>query len=451
MGFLTKIDNAFHAFKSELFQSSVPNYARLEDGTHSYNYETTQFGFLGLLGIGNEYNRAINNLKYYYKHTLFLQDCINLYADFASQVRIMEVDEKGNEIEGSEYVKFLMQPNAFQNSSDFIKEMVVNYLSSGAVFQYGNYFKNGNLRVSPQLFNLEFNNLAFPKVKNRYVLSRKDIQELEIKECIADSKHITRKLYELAFFYDTIPNNGFGKENYDAENYFKPISRIFSIISSINTINNSQDSMAFTSGHNVNKVLSRDPGSGSSNLTPLAGDQKTDIELKINGRGRYGARKDKIGDTIAVSEALKVLDLTRDMKKMQLVEQQENAKENIRNCFLIPKDFFGESTYENKQFSESRFILGQVKTITDKWLKELVAKTPLYFESRRSKLVGSYDHLPSIAETKTKLENEGFKAKAEALLTLLEVYEKMLIANPKLSWDEFVRVNQFNEHLMIQS
>lgn len=450
MNIFSRLGSGIDAFKSAFGSAEVPPYyARLEDGTHTYNYETTQFGLLGLLGLGTEYNRATNNLKYYYKHTLFLQDCINLYADFASQVKIMEVNEKGNEVENSDYVDFLMQPNAFQNATDFIKEMVVNYLSSGAVFQYGNFFKNGNLRVSPQLFNLEFNNLAFPKVKNRYALSRKDIQELEIKEFVADSKQIPRKLYELAFFYDTIPNNGFGKENYDAENFFKPISRIFSIISSINTVNNSQESMAYTSGNNVNKVLSRE--SNANGLSTLSGDQKNDIELKINGRGKYGARAGKIGDVIATNESLKSLDLTRDMKKMQLVEQQENAKENIRNCFLIPKDYFGDSTYENKQFSEARFILGQVKTITDNWLRELTAKTPLYFETRRTKLVGSYDHLPSIAETKRKLENEGFKAKAEALNTLLDVYGRMVTIKPELTWENFIKENQFNPNLMIQS
>lgn len=450
MNIFSRIGSGIDAFKSAFGSAEVPPYyARLDDGTHTYNYETTQFGLLGLLGLGTEYNRATTNLKYYYKHTLFLQDCINLYADFASQVKIMEVDEKGNEVENSEYVEFLMQPNAFQNATDFIKEMVVNYLSSGAVFQYGNFFKNGNLRVSPQLFNLEFNNLAFPKVKNRYSLSRKDIQELEIKEFVADSTQIPRKLYELAFFYDTIPNNGFGKDSYDAESFFKPISRIFSIISSINTVNNSQESMAYTSGNNVNKVLSRE--TNASGVVPLSGDQKNDIELKINGRGKYGARAGKIGDVIATNESLKSLDLTRDMKKMQLVEQQENAKENIRNCFLIPKDFFGDSTYENKQFSEARFILGQVKTITDNWLRELTAKTPLYFEVRRTKLVGSYDHLPSIAEAKRKLENEGFKAKAEALNTLLDVYGRMVTIKPELTWENFIKENQFNPNLMIQS
>lgn len=451
MNIFTKFGIGVDAFKSAFSSAEVPPlYTRLEDGTHSYNYETTRFGLMGLLGFGSEFNRAVDNLKYYYKHTLFLQDCINLYADFASQVRLIEVDSDGNEIEDSEYLKLLQQPNAFQNKTDFIKEMVVNNLTYGAVFQYGNFFKNGNLRMSPQLFNLDFNNLSFPKVKNRYALSRKDISELEIKEHLADSKVRELKMYELAYFYDTIPNNGYGKDKYDAEGFFKPMSRLFSILSSIDTLTNSQSSMAYTSGNNVNKIISKKPLTSGA-VAPLSGDQKDDIERKINGRGKYGARAGKVGDAIATNESLDLLDLTRDHRKMQLIEQQENAKENVRNCFLIPKDFFGESTYENKQMSEARFILGQVKTITDNWLNELMAKTPLYFQSKQTKLVGSYNHIPSIAETKTKLENEGFLAKATALLKLMDVYDRMILIKPELTWDEFVRVNQFNEHLMIQS
>ncbi len=449
MNIFTKIGNGLDAFKSAFASAEVPPYyARLDDGTHSYNFETTRFGLLGMLGFGSEYNRAVDNLKYYYKHTLFLQDCINLYADFASQVKIMEVDEKGNEREDSEYVKFLSQPNAFQNGTDFIKEMVVNNLTAGAVFQYGNFFKNGNLRISPQLFNLEFNNLSFPKVKNRYVLDRKAISELEIKEHLADSKTRTLKMFELAYFYDTIPNNGYGKDRYDADGFFKPMSRIFSILSSIDTVMNSQSSMAYTSGNNVNKVLSRET-TGTNGIAPLASDQKNDIEIKVNGRGEYGARAEKVGDTIATNESLKLLDLTRDNRKMQLIEQQENAKENIRNCFLVPKDFFGDSTYENKQMSEARFILGQVKTITDNWLKELTAKTPLYFQARGTKLIGSYDHLPSIAETKKMLENKGFIDRANAMNAVITTYQNMKAIEENITWEDFLVRHQFNDFLKV--
>lgn len=447
MGFLTKLDNGFTAFKSAFSDgfSVPPLYAQLNDGTHSYNYETERFGILGLLGIGQPYKVASQNMKYYYKNTLFLQDCINLYADFASQVKIQEIDEKGNAIENSEYCQFLRNPNAWQNQQELIKELVINTLTSGIMVQSGNFFKNGNLRVSPQLYNLEFSNLAFPEIKNRYALKRKDIEDLTVKEFLADGKKRNLHLYELAIFYDTIPLNGFGTKGYDASNFLNPISRLFSVQTSLETLINTQSSMAYMSGNNVNKVLSPEV----SPLAPTASDQKHDIERKLNGRDRYGARQGKVGDVISASTPLKALDLTRDNKKMQMVEMKESAKEDVRNCLLIPKDFFGDSTYENKQQSETRFILGQVKSITDAWLTTLVNKTPGYFETRKTRLIGTYDHLPSVSETKTKSDNAALVDRANAMNTIISTYQNMQAVEQGITWEQFLIRHQFSEFLKV--
>lgn len=454
MGILTRIDKGFQAFKTAFSSNDVPPfYSRLENGDHTYNFETERFGLLGLLGFGDAFEKPIQNLKYYYKKTLFLQDCINLYADFASQVMIKEVDKNGKEIENSDYVKLLYNPNGFQNKVDFIKEMVINVLTSGASFQSGNFFKNGNLRINPQLYNLDFFNLSFPKVENRYLLKRTDIQELNFKEHLANGKVRALKMYELAFFYDTIPHNGFGEKGYDAESFYKPMSRIFSQIDSIQTLMFSQSAMVHMSGRNGIKLISKAPSSGEK-YKALPGDQKDDIERKINGFGRYGITRGKRGGLIATNESVTVGDLTSDGRKMQLIEMQENAKDNIRNCFLIPKDFFGDSTYENKQWSEARFILGQVKTITDNWLNELTHKTPSYFEARGTKLIGTYDHIGSVAETIRKLENDeilnenkAFQVRSEALTSMMMAYDQMLKIKPGITWEQFTKENSFDQFL----
>nr|DAW61538.1 MAG TPA: portal protein [Caudoviricetes sp.] len=424
--------------------SVAPIYARLSNGTHSYNYETERIGVLSFLGIGKTYFSPKEDYKAYYIDGTFLSDCINLYADFASQVRIQEVDDKGEAVENSEYLKFLNEPNEFQNQTDFIKEMVVNLLTTGMSIQYGNFFKNGNLRASPSLFNLEFNNIKFPEIKDPYTLTRENIKGLKIVETLANGQQRTRELHELAFFYDTI-----AKKNYrggGAENmFFNPISRISSILYSIQTILNSEDMMCFLTSNPVNSIISRKAtGAG---IAPLSGDQKNDIESKLNGRGRYGAGMGKAGDVIATNETLERLDLTRDNKKLQTIEMQENAKENIRNRYLIPKDFFGGSTYENQQFAEAKFILGNVKTITDNWLQELTNKSPKYFKERGTRLIGTYDHLPSVIAIKTKLKNEGFKFKAEALVSLLGAFEKAQELGVSNDFEQFVKERGFEDFI----
>ena len=254
----------------------------------------------------------------------------------------------------------------------------------------------------------------------------------------------TRELHELAFFYDTIARKNYRGDG--AKNmYFNPISRISSILYSIQTILNSEDMMCFLTSNPVNTIISRKAtGAG---IAPLSGDQKNDIESKLNGRGRYGAGMGKAGDVIATNETLERLDLTRDNKKLQTIEMQENAKENIRNRYLIPKDFFGGSTYENQQFAEAKFILGNVKTITDNWLQELTNKSPKYFKERGTRLIGTYDHLPSVIAIKTKLKNEGFKFKAEALVSLLGAFEKAQELGVSNDFEQFVKERGFEDFI----
>jgi len=347
-------------------------------------------------------------------------------------------------VENSEYLKFLNEPNEFQNQTDFIKEMVVNLLTTGMSIQYSNFFKNGNLRASPSLYNLEFNNIKFPEIKDPYTLTRENIKGLKIVETLADGVRRTRELHELAFFYDTIARKNYRGDG--AKNmYFNPISRISSILYSIQTILNSEDMMCFLTSNPVNSIISRKAtGAG---IAPLSGDQKNDIEAKLNGRGKYGAGMGKAGDVIATNETLERLDLTRDNKKLQTIEMQENAKENIRNRYLIPKDFFGGSTYENQQFAEAKFILGNVKTITDNWLQELTNKSPKYFKERGTRLIGTYDHLPSVIAIKTKLKNEGFKFKAEALVSLLGAFEKAQELGVSNDFEQFVKERGFEDFI----
>lgn len=448
MGILTRIYNGITAFKNAFNSEVPPLYTRLNDGTHAYNYETERFGLLGILGLGQGYLKPKENLKYYYNNVYFLQNCVNLYADIASQVDIVEVDEEGNEVDNSDFVRLLKNPNVWQNGTDFIKEMTVNTLIAGISMQYGNFFKNGNLRINAQLYNLEFSNISFPEIKDRYKYKRKDISELEFKEELADSKKRTLYMYELLYFYDIGSYNGWSEKGYNSKNFFNPTSRVFAMRDALETLINTQSSMAFMSGNNVNKIVAKD-NQLAGGVSPLPSDQKTDIERKLNGRGKYGAKNGKVGDVVVANEKLTALDLTRDNRKMQMIEMQDNARQIVLNAFNIPKDYYGDSTYENKQMSEARFILSNVKPILDAWLNALMAKTPLYFESRKTKLVARFDHMPSIIESRTTLLNKGFSDRADALTKVINAYNLMKVNEPNLNWEDFLNRHQFDEFLKI--
>ena len=439
MSVLTKIDNAIYAaIKSWGGVTSAP-YERLNDGTHQYYYEPSDL--MSLFGIGTPYYTPSTNLKEYYFSCFFLADCIDVYVDTCNRVKIMEVDSKGNEVQGSEYVSFLNEPNGLQNLSELISEMVINTLTTGMSVQYGNYFKNGNLKSNAQLFNIDFNRLSMPKVKNPYLLNKKEISEMIVKEKLENSEERSLQMFELAYFYDRVAKKGYSESGFNSKNFFNPISRIFPLISNLHTLISSQETMSYLANSPVNSVLTKE----KSDYAPIADDEKADAESKLSGRGKYGAGRGKIGDIIVTNIPYKKLDLVRDNKKLQNIEMQNNSKDNIRTRFSIPKDYFGDSTYENKQFSEARFTLGPAKTITDNFLNTLTNKSPEYFERKGTRLIGSYDHVEAVVETTKKMKNEGLKTRVEAILECLDAYEKYKVSFPGISYEEFLNKNQLTE------
>ena len=435
-----------------MFGADMPAHTIQNDGTNGYNYETSHIPLMGLLGalglgklgIGARYYTAQQNLKYYYKNALHLQDCINLYCDIAAQVMIEEVDAvTGVPVEKSEFVKMLEKPNVWQNRTDFIKEMVINVLTTGISVQYGNFFLSGDLKTNAQIFNVDFNNIKMPAIKNPYAVTRRDIRDLIVIEEM-DSSEQRRKLKmgEIAYFYDTVPHRGYGDGGkYNSETFLNPMSRLFPILASIHTLINAQDTMCYLTNNPVNTVLATKDGQ----LAQLPGHEKHDIETKLAGHGKYGAGMGKIGDVVVSSEALDRLDLTRDVKKMQIPEMKESAKLDVEQCLNIPKDFFGDSTYENKQFSEARLTLNNVKTITDNWLQELSDMCPKYFEAKGTKLIGTYDHMPSVIEARLRLKNMAFKDKAAGLTSLFNAFKVFQEINPDATYEQFLKENDLEQ------
>lgn len=435
MGFYKNLGNTIKSFGHNLFAP----YERLNDGTHQYYYEPD--GLMSYLGLGTPYYTPSSNLKSYYESCFFLADCIDVYVDTCNRVNIMEVDSRGNEVQGSEYVSFLQEPNGLQNLSELISEMVINTLTTGISVQYGTLFKNGNLKSNSQLFNTEFSRLSMPRVKNPYLLTKKEIGEMVIKEKLEDGEERTLQLFELAYFYDRIAKKGSSSKGYNSRNFFNPTSRLSPLISNIHTLIHSQDTMAYLANSPVNSIITKE----KSDFAPTADDQKADAETKLSGRGKYGAGRGKIGDIIITNIPYKKLDLVRDNKKLQNIEMQQNSKDNIRTRFSIPKDYFGDSTYENKQFSEARFTLGPAKTITDNFVNTLTNKSPEYFKSKGTRLIGSYDHVEAVIETTKKMKNEGLKNRVESISGCIDAFEKYKLVFPNVSYEDFLNENQLTE------
>lgn len=436
----------------DVIKSILPNYARLNDGTHSYNYETTRFGWLSSFGVGKPYLTPYQNYKQYYSAVPYYADVVDMIADLYSMMTIIEVDKVTNEeVADSPLIKLIDNPNHFQTKEEFLKEDAINILVTGVGVQYCNSFLNGNLKVVNKLYNLQYNNLSFPKVKDPYAITRKDLSTMIIKERLSPSLIKDRRLQELAIVYDIGKQGTYGNDGYAQDCFFNPISRISSIISSLHIMLNTEDSMAYLSDSPVDGIVSKKANGDS--LPPLGGAEKSDIETKLSGKGKYGAKGGK-RKIIATTEAIDYTEIGKDPSKLRMIEFQNNAKENIRSRHNIPRDISDAvsgsnrgSTYENKQTAEALLINGFVKGMAEKRLGSFENRLESYFAERGTKLVVSFDHLPSIEAFNSDSYYSGLDKKMDAFIKAQQAFEKSVTLGDTKTYQQFMSDLGFDDLL----
>ena len=422
---MSLINRLSSAYKSFVY-SGVDNVPYYRDSAGNIVMNTDLELFSNNLFTGSD------NLKDYYFKVPFLADCINIYADFASQVQIYEEDSDGNIIEDSPFIEMLKKPNPFQDFQSYIKEAIINTITTGIFINYGTFFERGDLKADSQIYNLELSNLTFPQLRNSYLFREKDISKLRVRESLPTGEQRDYFMSELGFFYD-LGNKG----NLDNKSFFNPISRLKSAEVSIQNIIKTEETINYLAGNKVFGVLSK---KGNS-LVPLGAKEKENIEQKINFKKK---------GIVATNEDLQYLSILIDSKKLQLVEFQNQAKENLRSTLNIPRDILDASsgdtkgsTYENQQFAESRFINGNVKGYTDQILGVLQQKAYRYFEQRGTTLKGSYEHMPSQVAINEKLGNDALNNKLTALDKFFTAYRNGLENGLKIDAKQFLLEHGF--------
>jgi hypothetical protein len=422
---MSLINRLSSAYKSFVY-SGVDNVPYYRDSAGNIVMNTDLELFSNNLFTGSD------NLKDYYFKVPFLADCVNIYADFASQVQIYEEDSDGNIIEDSPFIEMLKKPNPFQDFQSYIKEAIINTITTGIFINYGTFFERGDLKTDSQIYNLELSNLTFPQLRNSYLLREKDISKLRVRESLPTGEQRDYFMSELGFFYD-LGNKG----NLDNKSFFNPISRLKSAEVSIQNIIKTEETINYLAGNKVFGVLSK---KGNS-LVPLGAKEKEDIEQKINFKKK---------GIVATNEDLQYLSLLIDSKKLQLVEFQNQSKENLRSVLNIPRDILDASsgdtkgsTFENQQFAESRFINGNVKGYTDQILGVLQQKAYRYFEQRGTTLKGSYEHMPSQVAINEKLGNDALNNKLTALDKFFTAYRNGLENGLKIDAKQFLLEHGF--------
>lgn len=434
------------AVKSSLFGGKQPYYARLNDGTHSYNFELERSGIFSFMGKNGGYYKPLDNYRAYYQECSAITDMIDLLTSIICQAEIFEVDKNTNKIvENSDFIKLLDNPNPFQGRNEFIKDAFIDFYTTGITMQWSNFFKNGDLRkITNNIYNINFFNIKFPKVNNRYEINEKTLSELKIKENLGNGKDRTIEFGELAYTYDIGKVAYCGNDGVNNSVFFNPISRLTPLRRDISTFVNSADTMAYISDNPVLGILSKKSVNGE--LNPLDGEEKTDIEAKINGKRQYGASMFGKGGLIATNTEFGLLDLVPDTRKLQLIPIQNNVKENIRSRFNVPRDVYDAvsganrgATYENKQTAEAFLALTICGGDLDKWLQSLQKQAKGYFDRKGTKLTYSFDHMSSVQAFNADSLYKGMESRINAYKIAQEAFRTETELNPNhTSYEDFM-------------
>lgn len=449
---LAKIKSFFEINKHRS-GGSQPIYARLNDGSDTYNYEFERAGLLNYLNGTSGYYTALNDYRDYYFKISYVADLIDLTSNIITEAEIFEVRNSDNSIvEDSEWIKLLNNPNPYQTRAEFLKEALINRFTSGVSIFYSTFFQNGNLRAyNNNLYNIHYNRLLFPKVRVPYAITDRDMRDFKVIEQLENGDRRTLKFSQIGWVYDIGKNAGMYDGGYKGEMFFAPIPRLSSVRFQMQTLMNANDTMAYISNNPVLGILSKKTKDGA--VAPLNGEEKNDIERKLNGKGGYGASVLGKGGIIASNEEHTYNSLLVDISKLQLIPMTESAKNDIRSRFNVPRDLSDatdgkNSTYENKQTAEALYINGFCKSYLNDILECFMKRSAGYFESRGTRLVCSFDHFPSIQVADAEGLYNGLNLKMDSLIKAQQAYEKYITLEAKpISYEQFMINNGFDDLL----
>ncbi|BAQ84161.1 hypothetical protein [uncultured Mediterranean phage uvMED] len=431
-------------------------------GQHYNQHHTGSFyGLINqLFGSEVEYYTPYKNYKKYYQETVFFQTVINTIAETTASVEFKEVYKDGVEVENSEYVEFLNNPNKLTDKQGFVKEYTISTLVNGIGVVWGTYFNDGKLnKTDRELHVIEPFNLQYPKLDNSFwSMPKYSVDNLMLRLNL-DNSYRDIPLKELIIIYDTIKNGIYSGSNSDTpsfnrEQFLNPISRVDALKYDLQIIKTTQDGLAYFSSKPVGGILSKNTPSGLNAGAYLENVQKAVQESKINGKDEYGASLGTKGHIITTHEDLKYLSIYTDTDKIinALISMQNNSKQNVRTAYGIPSDILEArsgkskgSTFENQNIAEARFVSGICKNIVDKLCLNLTNKTPLYFNKRGTKLTASFDHLPSIIKGMKIEKQQGIKFQTEALNSLFDANAKAKDQGYTLSIDRYLKENGFED------
>jgi hypothetical protein len=306
-----------------------------------------------------------------------LMTIIALRSKIYSQMQIQHVNQRGEVIENSPYVKLLRQPNYFQSQEDFMFQQM--WFLSAAGTNLTREFKPFKSSPPTALFNLVPDEIDLNKANelDGFVYSESDFKQIGERTIIytMNSKRINIPLKEIIPFYDLA--NGLIDNS-----FMQSPSRVKGIAKTLENINQNIKSK------NINLQFSQ---------KYLASNKSNGNEAQIQDADRKDIF-DKI-DSKSLSITNKNIDvkhMVSDMKRLFLDEQFSSDALACLLAFDMNKDvlnYFGTggSTYENQEKGELRYLQNSIQTTANNTMNSFSSQWGLI--EKGEKLIAKYDHL----------------------------------------------------------
>lgn len=349
---------------SNLFGSKVKTVERDRVGNWWYSY-----GEVSGFNENKDYlKQAINNPV--------LLSIIALRSRVYSQMKIMHVNSKGEEIENSEYIKLLKKPNYFQSQEDFFFQEMFFKSATGTALTY----QVDALKQPKSLYNLIPNCINYNETEKikKFITTDIDFKALGKKEIIykLDGETWDLPLEKLIPSYDLA--NGLVENS-----FMRSPSRLQALSRTIENIDEA------LKAKNVNlkmsqKYLVSSDGDGTS--AHIQEPDRKDITNKIG-----------MQSVMLSNIKMDAKHLVSDMKRLYLDEQMNNDALTCIIAFGMNRDVInyfsnGASTYDNSEKGMQNYIQNGIQADADDRMSSLSLQWGLI--DKGEKLVATYDHLP---------------------------------------------------------
>lgn len=349
---------------SNLFGSKVKTVERDRVGNWWYSY-----GEVSGFNENKDYlKQAINNPV--------LLSIIALRSRIYSQMKIMHVNSKGEEVENSEYIKLLKKPNYFQSQEDFFFQEMFFKSATGTALTY----QVDALKQPKALYNLIPNCINYNETEKikKFITTDIDFKALGKKEIIykLDGETWYLPLEKLIPSYDLA--NGLVENS-----FIRSPSRLQALSRTIENIDEALKSKNVNLKMSQKYLVSSDGDGTSAHIQP---DDRTDITNKIG-----------MQSVMLSNIKMDAKHLVSDMKRLYLDEQMNNDALTCIIAFGMNRDVInyfsnGASTYDNSEKGMQNYIQNGIQSDADDRMSSLSLQWGLI--DKGEKLVATYDHLP---------------------------------------------------------